>query len=156
MGVRLGGNLRLSKQQLIKIASRTRAELESLVGKQSDMYGFCVYGAVLLWQELKRHKRRPWIVEGMDHWFVHCDGHLIDITATQFGLHKIEVHSIANDIPINPELRCGHWRSYHKSTTLRGAIRRSYGFVSGAGLWPARRWVMLRKREVQNGRNHTN
>lgn len=92
----------------MRVARKLRKELEVLVtvndpktgcplvdGWLPDLGGACIYGSIIVFMELKRLGRRPLMVYGDGHWFSHCDGYLIDITASQFGMKDVEVFSIA-------------------------------------------------------------
>lgn len=117
---------RLSKQGLVRVAVDVRRELESFKEQgwdlPADLCGFCMYGSIMVWQALKRLGRRPLLVEGAGHWFTHCDGYLIDVTASQFGEVDVVVRSL-NGL----ELRSGqdYWNVRKTSETIKG-IRESF------------------------------
>lgn len=97
----------------MRVGKKLRAELEALVtvedpnqkdgygngcklldGDLPDLCGACMYGSIMVFNALKELGRDPRLVEGDGHWFTHCDGYLIDITASQFGMKDVEVRLI--------------------------------------------------------------
>lgn len=99
---------KLSQRQLIKIATNVRIELESFIAIEdetmgiskftwdfpSDLAGLCIVASIMMFQELRHRGRYPHIVQGCGHWFTHCDGFLIDVTASQFCKPNIVVEKL--------------------------------------------------------------
>lgn len=85
-----------------EIAKKARIALENFreAGPQTwplDMEGLCAHGALKVFYMLKKKGYSPKLVvwnEAGDsaelggHCYVECDGFIVDITATQFGLSK--------------------------------------------------------------------
>ena len=89
---------RYKRRKIRRIATRVRKVLYENVNRiddypsfqdYRDLSGYCGYGSVLLWHELKKHGYRPRIMTSDCHWFVVCSGLLVDVTASQFGMHKV-------------------------------------------------------------------
>lgn len=112
----------------MRVARKLRKELEVLVtvddpktswqlldGSPPDLCGACMYGSIMVFMELKRLGRKPLMVEGDGHWFSHCDGYLIDITASQFGMKDVEVFPIDQ---VRDQDR--FWVSTKVTKTIRG------------------------------------
>ena len=86
------------KNKITKIAKQVRAELISFISdgangfnSQPHLSGMCGYGAVMVFDALKKAGRQPKIAVGQGHYFTVCDGFLVDVTASQFGQSKIVV-----------------------------------------------------------------
>ena len=118
----------MKRNQLVAIATKLRKELELLIdvcepktslqildGSLPDLCGACMYGSIMLFKELKKLGRKPLLVEGNGHWFTHCDGFLIDITASQFGMKDVEVFP-TNRVSDKDEF----WKPVKVTRTIRG------------------------------------
>jgi hypothetical protein len=83
------------KRSIKKVAVDVRKTLEKIAPRlnihAAHLQGACGYGSVMLFEELKRAGYKPRIAQGSGHWFVVCDGKLVDVTATQFGQPKVVV-----------------------------------------------------------------
>lgn len=80
---------RETKQRLLHIARDARKRLERYAA-ESNIYfphlgGLCHKASLVLVKQLLHMKHEPRLLSSMHHWFVVCDGFLIDITASQFG-----------------------------------------------------------------------
>jgi hypothetical protein len=62
--------------------------------------GFCAFGAVFLFDALREKGLTPKLAVAEDdddsgHCFVLCEGHVVDVTATQFGKEAVEIVPVA-------------------------------------------------------------
>jgi hypothetical protein len=88
-------------QTIKKIATKIREELESFAERnpggrfstEPNLAGMCGYGSVMLYEALSEAGFKPKIAAGHGHWFVVCEGYLVDATATQFGQPKVVVRN---------------------------------------------------------------
>ena len=78
-----------NKSNIIKIARACRKTLEDGNAKlrlyAPHMNGACLTASVALFDELTAAGFKPILISSQTHMFVVCDGHMVDITATQFG-----------------------------------------------------------------------
>lgn len=58
---------------------------------EAHMRGLCATATLYLFEKLRAEGMDAVMVAGVDHWFVVCDGWLVDITATQFGQRPIVI-----------------------------------------------------------------
>lgn len=67
---------------------------------QTDLCGWCAKGSVTLFRLLIKAGKTPaikvWQSGELGHCYIECDGYLLDITASQFGLNAIEVVRLKN------------------------------------------------------------
>lgn len=67
---------------------------------QYDLCGWCAKGAVALFNLLVRSGQAPiikvWQSGELGHCYIQCQGYLLDVTASQFGLNPIEVVKLRN------------------------------------------------------------
>lgn len=89
-----------SENKLIrKIATQVRAELEKFCNINNTKHfnalpclgGLCGYGSAMLYEALTKYGFSPQIARGQGHWFVICEGLLVDVTASQFGQPSVVV-----------------------------------------------------------------
>lgn len=99
---------KLSRRQILKVANEVRNEVESFVGIEDeamgiskltwsfpdDLAGLCIVASIILFQELKRLGRNPYIVKGNGHYYINCDGFLVDVTASQFCMPRVVVKKL--------------------------------------------------------------
>jgi len=88
------------KKRLRSIATQTRKLLENishdiLIKAEPSLAGLCGYASLLLDDVLKKKGYNPQIIKGRGHWFIKCEGYLIDITASQFGQPNVVVRDFA-------------------------------------------------------------
>lgn len=86
------------------VATSVREEMENLVkvyfhedspwNAPDDMEGLCAHGAHLLWEALTLAGFEPLVMYNLEHWFVHCSGYLVDVTASQFGKGNVIVRRL--------------------------------------------------------------
>jgi len=70
-----------------RIASQVRAAYEDIAGKDNDLCGYCCRASAQLLLAAQRHGiHGVQIVLGSGHVFNVYDKHIIDVTATQFGV----------------------------------------------------------------------
>src|SRR5258705_13818491 len=87
--------------ELLPITQRARYWAEDYVQEEwnegnewfdNDLCGMCAIASAKLWLELKAVGYEPMIVwSPVEHFFVLLDGHVIDITATQYNESEIVI-----------------------------------------------------------------
>lgn len=82
----------INEHKLREIAARARKEfIKKNTTYDRSLLGACGEASVFLAQMLKNEGFNPKIVLGNGHFFVVCDGLLVDITASQFGEDDVVV-----------------------------------------------------------------
>jgi len=105
----------MNSKKIRKIANRIRKRLEKIAtsllpGVGAHLGGLCGHGALMLHKELTELGRAPQVASGRGHWFVVCDGFLIDVTASQFGQPKVVVRDYEKVKKENGNnLYCRNW-----------------------------------------------
>jgi hypothetical protein len=101
-----------------KIAAQVRQAFEEIArtqGYRSDLGGLCGRATAQLYLACRRKGIKIKMWRGLGHAFNECDGHIVDITATQFG--KVgKVHIRKMRFPLN---RPYHYRSPVEVTSAR-------------------------------------
>lgn len=79
------------KQRIRRVAYMVREWAENYAknhGFSDTLESMCGIGSYVLWSRLRAAKILAYIVVNDCHAFVEVKGHLVDITATQFGFHR--------------------------------------------------------------------
>jgi len=101
-------NRRLKIHRIAKTA-RASAELKARrSGFSNNLGGFCARGSAILHRHLSRSGLKSTICFTRGHVWVWCDPFVVDITATQFGIHR--------DVLIFTEKSLGRIQRIAKST----------------------------------------
>lgn len=83
------------KRSLKSIAEEVRGYFErgvKLLGKYDpDLCGLCGIASIFLYQRLKNEGYEPQMATSTSHIYIICDGKIVDITATQFGLDPVVI-----------------------------------------------------------------
>lgn len=104
-----------------KIARRKSEEIADELSWEyisKDLCGFCARGSAILFNELKKRNYEPKIIEGDGHFYIECNGYIIDITATQFGdFSKVVVRKKLSTYMKN----LGYWNVLNKYNSIEAA-----------------------------------
>lgn len=109
-------NSRETRQQLLSAARDARKMLEKYALKSNIYFphlgGLCYKASLVLMKRLLVMNFKPKLLTSMAHWFVVCDGFIIDITASQFGQPPVIVinHEYIKRV-IDERTRDLHWWS---------------------------------------------
>ena len=128
-----------STDVLYCIARQIRTHSERIAEKKRwfglSLDGFCAHGAVLLYQALSGLGLRPQLAVSEDddscgHCFVLCEGHIVDVTATQFGKSEVEILAYSQD----PQDELFPW--FWRARQLFDSPQELAAFLEDEG-WPA-------------------
>jgi len=114
------------RQKVVVVAKEVRSWAESLANKkpfayESDLCGLCAIASAKLHKELKKQKIASEIHIGYGHVFLVVENHIVDVTATQFGLKEKVV------IKPNVGIEESHWKGlyiFKSARSLRMAQKR--------------------------------
>lgn len=101
------------------------AKDKSSFGYDKDLAGLCGHASVILFQRLKKLGMKPKVISGVSHYFVVCNGFLVDITASQFGQAKICVrkYNKVKEIIKSQERCLDFWKEQTTYNSLRGQLK---------------------------------
>ena len=97
--------------KITTIARQVRKEVvkrNKLIGMfEKNLCGLCAIASAKLFDELRQNGFRPWLVRTGCHTFIECLGHVVDITATQFGNRTICI------LPKPKTVQAWYWNPEH-------------------------------------------
>lgn len=113
-------------RKLRNIGKIARRKSEEIVNEMEyglifeGLCGFCARGSAILFNELKKRGYEAKIVEGDGHFYVECEGYIIDVTATQFGPFSTVV--VRKSLSVSMQ-SMGYWKPYKKYNSIESARR---------------------------------
>lgn len=113
------------QNRLKKMAKEVREELIKLAPifygvPAKTLCGLCGFGSAMLFERFKKEGLDVQIANAVGHWFVVCEGFLVDVTATQFGQAKICVRDYEKTVKKvqSGEYKMEWWNAKTLSKTL--------------------------------------
>lgn len=104
-----------------EVANQTRRWAERYAANNyfpRDLTGVCAIAATKLFLDLQKNGFKDiHIVENTEHAFVVCEGHIVDVTATQFGLGSIVIE------PKSKKPNYTFWKTDRKFKTANGFMK---------------------------------
>lgn len=121
------------KKELRSIAVQTRKTLESisreiLIEAEPSLAGLCGYASLMLSSALEKKGYHAQIIQGRGHWFVECQGFLMDITASQFGQPSVVVkdYKLAQDAITRRKVKQFWWEPQGIDSVEKNAYLKEY------------------------------
>jgi hypothetical protein len=113
-----------SPTTLVRAAKKVRSQLEKKTYPH-NLAGMCGIGSSALLQELRGQGLPGVIVENNSHCFVVSNNFVVDVTASQFGFHRVVVWPVKEAIHLSPIWRnkrtfktLSHFRNHQKKHWL--------------------------------------
>ncbi len=109
------------RDKIYNIARNTRKfvekspELAKILGQPvPHLGGWCGHSSILLSHNLREAGLDAKLVSGSCHWFVECQGYLVDITASQFGRGTICVRDFkkTQELITSGRMNAQWWKAF--------------------------------------------
>ena len=141
----------MSRSRIDRIAKNVRAWADELAeqcypGVSRDLETLCAVASGELLKRLRRANFKPVIVFNDQHAFVVCNGHIVDVTATQYNYRRgRDGEPLFEPVVIVPYSRRKELEQWSLPVEFRAkTIREALKFQREVG-WPEDQWVLTKR-----------